>query len=140
MLGAGTFTAVVMATFKYTQGFRPPQHATEEDEYERRERIKRNRRRPIEETISELGEGRGELLLPHRNLGGSDFSSHRNLCPWLGREASGANQGEVWHRCHRCSTHPEHTCLNGFFFSCLDISHKTVLSQGQRQYLAFVCI
>jgi hypothetical protein len=62
MLGSGTALSVLMSTFNYTKGFRPPQHDSEEDEYERRARIKRNRRRPIEETISELGEGRGECL------------------------------------------------------------------------------
>jgi hypothetical protein len=29
------------------------------DEFERKEYLRKNRRRPIEETISELGEGRG---------------------------------------------------------------------------------
>ena len=60
MLGSGAAFSVAMSTFHYTGGFRPKQAEIEEDEYERRARIKRNRRRPIEETIAELGEGRGE--------------------------------------------------------------------------------
>ena len=31
------------------------------DEYERKENLKKNRRRPIQETLEQLGEGRGRL-------------------------------------------------------------------------------
>ena len=31
------------------------------DEYERKEALRKNRRRPIQETVDELGEGRGTL-------------------------------------------------------------------------------
>lgn len=36
------------------------------DEYERKQRLRKERRRPIEETLSELGEGRGTATLHHR--------------------------------------------------------------------------
>lgn len=32
------------------------------DEFDRKEYLRKNRRRPIEQTISELGEGRGMLI------------------------------------------------------------------------------
>lgn len=59
VLGWGALTAVLLATFEYTgsslRGFRPTQGF---DEYERKEMMRKNRRRPIEETIAEVGEGR----------------------------------------------------------------------------------
>jgi len=65
MLGYGAFTAVVLAAFNYTGGKltgfdRDP----EVDEYERKEQLRKNRRRPIEETLAELGEGRGGAIHP----------------------------------------------------------------------------
>lgn len=56
--------AVVLGTFDYTGGAlsgigRDP----DADEYERKQALRKNRRRPIQETIDELGEGRGELLI-----------------------------------------------------------------------------
>jgi hypothetical protein len=52
--------SVVLSTFDYTggtlQGFSQDK---EGDEYERKENLRKNRRRPVEETIEELGEGRG---------------------------------------------------------------------------------
>ena len=37
---------------------------TELDEYERKEELRKNRRRPVQETIEQLGEGRGEASSP----------------------------------------------------------------------------
>jgi hypothetical protein len=37
------------------------------DEYEGREHMRKNRRRPIEETLQDIGEGRGEYL-PRYNV------------------------------------------------------------------------
>lgn len=34
----------------------------EVDEFERKEYLRKNRRRPIEQTISEIGEGRGKFI------------------------------------------------------------------------------
>ncbi|ORY12021.1 hypothetical protein BCR34DRAFT_311068 [Clohesyomyces aquaticus] len=61
VFGAGASMSVVMAAFAYTKGFKGYKKgvATEEDEVERKERLKRQRRRPIQEIIDELGEGRG---------------------------------------------------------------------------------
>lgn len=37
------------------------------DEFERKQALRKNRRRPIAETISEIGEGRGKLLVGDLN-------------------------------------------------------------------------
>jgi hypothetical protein len=73
VLGWGTLTAVALASFEYTggslKGFgRDPAV----DEYERKEMLRKNRRRPIEETIAEVGEGRCEFdaYIPMHAAGG----------------------------------------------------------------------
>ncbi|KAI5817072.1 hypothetical protein BZA77DRAFT_337974 [Pyronema omphalodes] len=60
VLGYGTGLAVLLGTFDYTGGtirgyFREPGF----DEVTRKENLRKNRRRPFEETIEELGETRG---------------------------------------------------------------------------------
>lgn len=60
VIGYGTALAVVLGTFDYTGGsitglFREPG----EDEVARRESVRKDYRRPIEETVEMLGEGRG---------------------------------------------------------------------------------
>ncbi|KAF2252646.1 hypothetical protein BU26DRAFT_453066 [Trematosphaeria pertusa] len=60
MLGAGACFGTAMAAFRYTNGlsgFR--QIETDEDEVERKEMLRKMRRRPLQETIEQLGEGRG---------------------------------------------------------------------------------
>ncbi|KAI0432424.1 hypothetical protein F5Y09DRAFT_329634 [Xylaria sp. FL1042] len=61
ILGFGAIFSVVMTVFDYTggslRGKRPEMEGM--DEYERKEYIRKNRRRPIEETIAEIGEARG---------------------------------------------------------------------------------
>ncbi|KAI0388863.1 hypothetical protein F5Y17DRAFT_470123 [Xylariaceae sp. FL0594] len=61
ILGFGTFFSVAMTAFDFTGGsLRGKQTEVEGmDEYERKEFLRRNRRRPIEETIADIGEGRG---------------------------------------------------------------------------------
>ncbi|KAF2267676.1 hypothetical protein CC78DRAFT_530755 [Lojkania enalia] len=61
MLGGGAAVSVVMATWNYTSGAAPRlfEEQSYEDEVERREALKKQRRRPIQETIDQLGEGRG---------------------------------------------------------------------------------
>jgi hypothetical protein len=60
VLGFGALTATVLGAYDYTggrlNGFKKD---TEMDEFERKEYLRKNRRRPIEQTISEIGEGRG---------------------------------------------------------------------------------
>lgn len=60
ILGYGAFAAVVLAAYDYTGGsLMGYKKDPEVDEYERKEKLRLNRRRPMEETIAELGEGRG---------------------------------------------------------------------------------
>ncbi|KAH6677507.1 hypothetical protein B0J14DRAFT_651402 [Halenospora varia] len=60
VLGYGALTAVVMAAYDFTGGnLRGPKKDEEMDEFERKQQMRKNRRIPIEETISQLGEGRG---------------------------------------------------------------------------------
>ncbi|KAH7138009.1 NADH-ubiquinone oxidoreductase 213 kDa subunit [Dendryphion nanum] len=60
MIGAGVVFGTVQSAFAYTEGFSPKTVTYgDEDEVERRETLKKLRRRPIEETIEQLGEGRG---------------------------------------------------------------------------------
>lgn len=66
ILGYGAFTAVVLAAYDFTgNSLRGYDRDPEVDEYERKEYLRKNRRRPIEETIAELGEGRGGGVYPH---------------------------------------------------------------------------
>jgi len=60
IIGYGAGLAIVMSAFDYTGGslFGYARDPTV-DEYDRKEALRKNRRRPIQETIEELGEGRG---------------------------------------------------------------------------------
>ncbi|KAK4218384.1 hypothetical protein V8F33_012590 [Rhypophila sp. PSN 637] len=60
VLGYGTMFAVVMGFFEYTGGsLRARKTDPSIDEFERKEQLRLNRRRPIDETLAEIGEGRG---------------------------------------------------------------------------------
>lgn len=63
ILGFGAIFSVVLTTFEYTGGSLRggESRASYPDEYERKEFLRLNRRRPIEETIAQLGEGRGKF-------------------------------------------------------------------------------
>ena len=68
VLGYGSAMAVVLAAFNYTGGklsgyVKDP----EVDEVGRKEYMRRNRRRPFEETVEQLGEGRGEPQIQGSN-------------------------------------------------------------------------
>ena len=53
-------TAVVLGAYDYTGGALTGYKKDKEvDEFDRKEYLRKNRRRPIEQTISEIGEGRG---------------------------------------------------------------------------------
>lgn len=64
VLGYGALVSVVMTAFSATggslSGFKRDAAV---DEYERKLALRANKRRPIGETLSELGEGRGEESL-----------------------------------------------------------------------------
>ncbi|MCJ1414597.1 hypothetical protein MMC32_000924 [Xylographa parallela] len=60
VLGYGAGLAVLLGTFDYTGGVLTGYEKDPNvDEYDRKQQLRKNRRMPIEETISDLGEGRG---------------------------------------------------------------------------------
>lgn len=65
IIGYAALSAVTLATYEYTGGtLRGFMNRPEVDEYERKEQLRLARRRPIEETIAEIGEGRGMFRCP----------------------------------------------------------------------------
>ncbi len=61
IVGYGAFTAVVLAAYEFTGGALKGYFQREDvDDYERKEMLRNRRRIPIEETLAEIGEGRGE--------------------------------------------------------------------------------
>lgn len=61
VLGYGTALAVVLYAFTYTGGkLSGYQRDPSVDEVGRKEYLRKNRRRPVEGTVHNLGEGRGE--------------------------------------------------------------------------------
>jgi len=63
VLGYATLTAVLMGGVEYSGGLVGGHKEPEVDEYARKEELRKRRRRPIWETLEELGEGRGRLPL-----------------------------------------------------------------------------
>lgn len=60
LLGYGAATATALAAFEYTGGtLYGYKKDTEGDEFERRQKLRKSFRSPAEQTLSELGEGRG---------------------------------------------------------------------------------
>ena len=61
IIGYGAFASVALAAYEFTGGtLKGYLNRPEVDEYERKEMLRQSRRRPIEETLAEIGEGRGE--------------------------------------------------------------------------------
>lgn len=62
VLGYGALASVVLTVFEYTggslRGTKPEIEGM--DAFERKESLRRNMRGPIEQTIAEVGEGRGK--------------------------------------------------------------------------------
>lgn len=61
VVGTGVMASVLLTTFDYTGGVltgysKDPAF----DEFEHKQQLRKNRRRPIQETIDEMGEGRGK--------------------------------------------------------------------------------
>lgn len=65
VVGCAIALSVGMGAFNFTGGLiQGYKSRSEVDEYERREQLKKRQRRPIQETINEIGEGRGMLHEP----------------------------------------------------------------------------
>lgn len=61
VLGFGAGLAIAQGAFDYTGGkFSGYDKDPSVDEYERKEALRKNRRRPIQQTLDQLGEGRGK--------------------------------------------------------------------------------
>jgi len=63
VLGLGAGLAVLQGAYDYTGGkLSGYEKDPSIDEFERKEQLRKNRRRPIQETLEELGEGRGMMM------------------------------------------------------------------------------
>ena len=57
--------SIILSALEFTGGSLAGKRKTERsdiDEYERKEYLRKNRRRPLIETIAEVGEGRGKIM------------------------------------------------------------------------------
>lgn len=98
MLGAGVAFGSGLAAFRYTAGLRGTESGeVDEEEIERREAMKKLRRRPLSETLEQLGEGRGKLCVSVSRWVHTD--NDRYLRPWIRGEEATEDHGEVRHRC-----------------------------------------
>lgn len=99
VLGAGVGFGVTMAAFKYTNGLKGYNiKEDDEDEVARKEEMRKLRRRPLQETLEQLGEGRG--MPCHSSPPLSCLSNViRYLRSRLRGEEARAVTGQVWHRC-----------------------------------------
>jgi hypothetical protein len=68
MFGGGVLTATAISAFVYTKGWKGYKEETFEDEVEQKEAYKKMYRRPLQETLDELGEGRGKTSIDLPNL------------------------------------------------------------------------
>lgn len=102
MFGAGASVGVAMAAFTYTNGLVGWKKDEDVDEVERRETQKKLRRRPLEETIEQLGEGRGKNLRTIFDvLHATEANMCRNICSRIRREEARKVASEVRRRCRR---------------------------------------
>ena len=97
VLGFGAGLAVLQGVFDYTGAkFTGYDRDPQMDEYARKEALRANKRRPIQETLSELGEGRGihiiALGLPINMTNGA----RRNIRTRLQGATSGQDKGGLW--------------------------------------------
>lgn len=119
IFGYGALTSVLITAYEYTgaslRGKNP--WANEDDgldEFERREQTRKPKRRPIEQTIAEIGEGRGELscfsgscsLRCFQKLRTTTRTSHTDSCrhraPGFQRTKKGEARGKVRRQNRAC--------------------------------------
>lgn len=86
-----------MGGFEYTGGLWGYEKERAEDEYERRTQMRKNFRSPGEQTLSELGEGRGEQLSsPYNYDANGTNAKDRTVWPWICGETAREDQGGIW--------------------------------------------
>jgi hypothetical protein len=101
MLGAGAAFSVALTAFRFTSGFNGGATGElDEEEVERREALKKMRRRPLSETIEQLGEGRGRHIL---DVVVACADNYRYLRSGLRGEEATALDGQVRDRCQGCA-------------------------------------
>lgn len=98
VLGFGALAAVTLGVFDYTGGRLSGYQKWADDEYENKMQMRKNRRRDINETIAELGEGRGLCRCPTVNKAPCSPVS-RNLRSGVRGEKETENQGGLRNRC-----------------------------------------
>jgi hypothetical protein len=97
--GYGAALAIVLGTWQFAGG-KITGYAVDPtvDEVARKEYMRKNRRRSMEETIEQIGEGRGNQdalwILAASNY---MLTSFRNLRTWLPREKSRETAAKLWH-------------------------------------------
>lgn len=74
VLGYGVALSTVLVAFEYTNGLYGYKKDHSEDEFERRQKLRKNYQTPAEQTFAELGEGRG-MLRPWTLLNGTVYSA-----------------------------------------------------------------
>lgn len=72
ILGYGALTSLTLTVFEFTGGSLKGKKPEIEgmDEFERKEFLRQSRRRPVEETVELLGEGRGKYFYSPMLFGG----------------------------------------------------------------------
>jgi hypothetical protein len=100
MLGAGAAFSTVLTAYRYTSGIRGigdiRDQIDDDGEVERREELKKVRRRPLSETLEQLGEGRG-MSQHGQRVRVTTLTFTRNPGPWLRGEEAAAIVGQVRH-------------------------------------------
>jgi hypothetical protein len=101
MLGAGAAFSTVLTAYRYTNGLRGVgdirDQVDDDGEVERRAELKKVRRRPLSETLQQLGEGRG--MSRYRNYMQVWAHYDRHLRTRLRGEEAATTDGQV--RCRR---------------------------------------
>ena len=128
ILGFGAALSVLQFAFDYTGGkFTGYERDAEVDQYERKEQLRRNRRRPIEQTLQEMGEGRGRSST--RTISDRKFDNCRYLRSRLSGEKKGEIEAESGHRCSR-DIPSAITASSMMFFSSAFLASYIVGTQG----------
>lgn len=87
-----------MAAFRYTAGLRGTASGeVDDEEIERREAMKKLRRRPLSETLEQLGEGRGRHCITLSIV--TVANTTRYLRSWIRGEEATKAYGQVRNRC-----------------------------------------
>jgi hypothetical protein len=101
MLGAGVAFSTVLTAYRFTNGLRGVgdirDQVDDDGEVERREELKKVRRRPLSETLQQLGEGRG-MSRYHSCVQTQANNLGRYLRTWIRGEEAATTDGQVRHR------------------------------------------